>query len=81
MTTCPGCREAEKNPRTHVLYLACLGCEARALAGDDRFREAAAAGAVTQAYRSALQRVFGADWKAGHEAVRGWAERMKEEPR
>jgi hypothetical protein len=74
---CPGCREAESNPMTHVLYLDCRSCEARALAVSRIYEQSAAAGAMTKEYRKSLGQVFGERWKEGHEMVKKWAGRMK----
>ena len=75
---CPGCRLAEKDPTTVIAYAHCLGCDARALANSEMFKESAAAGAMSKPYRKALGQVFGERWKDGHAMVKQWAEKMKE---
>lgn len=81
MNACVGCRLAESDPHTHVVYMACRSCDARSLATWPEFRESVAAECITPAYRSALQRVFGQGWKEAHTEVRRWAERMKSTPK
>lgn len=76
--SCPGCREARSNPRTHVMYLGCEGCESRALACSHPYEESSKAGAMTREYRKALGSVFGERWKDGHTMVKRWAEKMKD---
>lgn len=38
--SCHGCREAETNPHTHILYMGCDSCEARALAKTQEAKDA-----------------------------------------
>lgn len=46
------------------------------LAHSPAMAESAKAEALLPAYRSALQHLFGEDWKEGHERVKKWAERL-----
>lgn len=74
--SCWGCTEFEAG-HTGSYSAGCRECGARALAQSHEHFESAQAGAMTPRYRSALQRVFGAEWKRGHERVKAWSERLK----
>jgi hypothetical protein len=74
--TCQPCAEAETNPGVHSFTAGCLECSARALAHGPIYWAAAKADALTPAYRSALQALAGADWKACHERVKYYAGRI-----
>lgn len=76
--TCEACQRAQINPRTGMYQADCMECTARALANSPQFFDAMKAEAMTPAYRDALQAAFGQDWKAGHERVKHWAQRIKE---
>lgn len=70
---CPDCTAAETAPRRDAYSAGCLGCEARALA---------ATGAhllEREQYREAVRKVFGDRAQAGHEAVKVWVLRMRQE--
>lgn len=47
------------------------------LAHSPAMAESAKAEALMPAYRSALQHLFGEDWKEGHERVKRWAEKLR----
>lgn len=73
---CWGCEQFKVGSRGS--YSAdCKECAARSLAQSPEHFESAQAGAMTPRYRSALQRVFGVEWKQGHERVKAWSERLK----
>lgn len=73
--TCPACQEAERNPLTGMYQSGCLECSARALSHGPAYFDAARSDSMTPAYRDALQATFGENWRAGHEAVKAWAQR------
>lgn len=77
MSTCTACTEARANAWSGAYRADCLECSARALSHSPTHFAAAQAGAITPAYRDALQAVFGDDWKAGHERAKAWASRRK----
>lgn len=72
MPDCPGCREAERDPRTVIKYLGCMACDARAVADTPEFRDATARREMTPAYRRVLHRTFGRNWQQGHELAKQW---------
>lgn len=76
--SCKACELAESDPRKDMLHKGCMSCEARALASIGAHVESTEAGAMTPRYRSVLERLFGDDWKKGHELVRKWAKRIAE---
>lgn len=75
--SCTACTEAKVNAWSGAYRADCLECSARALSHSPTHFAAAQAGAITPAYRDALQAVFGDDWKAGHERAKAWASRRK----
>lgn len=77
--TCWGCTDWQNGG--HGYTAGCPECAARALATSPGYFEAAQANAITPRYRAALQQTYGADWRAGHERVREWAERINKERR
>ena len=76
MSECFACAIAKVNPRAARFDAGCSECSARALAGDPRFHAATQSNTITPAYRAALQAVFGAGWKEGHERIKEWAKKM-----
>lgn len=76
--SCKACELAERDPRKDMLHKGCMSCEARALASIGAHVESAEAGAITPRFRAVLERLFGEDWKQGHELVRKWAKRIAE---
>lgn len=75
MTDCSHCARAKHNP-IYGGVTTCLECRARAIANDKHYQLAAEAGAILPDYRAALLEAFGEDWKAGHEMVKAWAEKI-----
>lgn len=72
--SCPACTEAMRSPHSGMFQADCQDCTARALAHSPICFEAAQAGAITPAYRDALQFAFGEDWIAGHARVKRWVD-------
>lgn len=77
VATCEPCTRAEANPRSGIYQTGCKECESRMLAHSPAMAESAKAEALLPAYRSALQHLFGEDWKEGHERVKRWAEKLR----
>ncbi len=76
--TCPSCARAHTDARCAMYHAGCRGCSIRALANGPPFFEAARAGQITPAYRTALVALLGdEDWMAGHQAVKAEHERLK----
>ena len=73
---CESCTRAATNPRTGWFNADCPECAARALAGGPEHFESKRDKRITPAYRAALEAVFGDAWKAGHERVKAWAQRL-----
>jgi hypothetical protein len=76
--TCAICIEAQSQPRSATFAPGCESCQARALAVIGAHEESAAAGSMTEQYRTALGQVFGERWKQGHELVKEWAGRLRQ---
>lgn len=76
-TGCEPCAIAATNVETGRFNPGCYECNARALAGGPLYHASVKAGAMTSNYRAALQSMFGANWKHGHERAKHWAERVK----
>ena len=77
MSNCQDCKAAEAG-RWHAYKTGCQSCQARMLATGEEARKSQATGVMTDAYRSWLQRVFGENWREGHEEVRRWDSIMSE---
>lgn len=75
--TCPSCEAAIQNPASGLLHAGCPGCMACSLAKGPEWAAARAASAMPPQYRTALQRVFGKDWREGHERVKHWDAALK----
>jgi len=75
---CPACADAEGNPMSGHFIAKCKECSARAVAGGPTFFEVAKAKAVTPEYARLMKSIFGEEWKAHHERVKAWAQRMAE---
>jgi len=76
--TCRSCASAEQQPDLDEFSSGCMSCSGRALAVTGAHLESLALGAITAAYRGALEKIFGADrWRQGHELVKGWGEKLK----
>jgi len=75
--SCPDCAAAQTNPHHGGLHASCQGCQVRALASSPGFWESGESGALTPAYRAALESVFGAGWSAGHERVKAEHKRLQ----
>lgn len=74
--SCQHCTAAEADP-THAGYRGnCQECAARSLANGPLFHASQQAGAITPAYRKALDRAFAGDAKTGHERVKAWAAKI-----
>jgi hypothetical protein len=79
--TCPGCIEAEANPRTVIKYMGCLSCDARSVAESDEAKK-------RQADPGALQALMRNVWKNQADYMRArpivwsWIQRLEalEEP-
>jgi hypothetical protein len=79
---CPACADAEAHPRTSGMYRRdCLECAARMLAHAPQHFESRKAGVMTNAYRDALQHIFGNDWLAGHARVKAWSAKVSPDGR
>lgn len=74
--TCKECTDAEADPTRDGFKTHCRSCEARALASIGAHIESSELRAITPQYRATLERIFGEDWKAGHELVRTWGQRI-----
>lgn len=74
---CKDCTAAEANPLSPLYRAGCLQCTARMLAHSPARWSAVQAGAITPAYRDALQAAFGQDWKQGAAWVKVWADRIQ----
>lgn len=76
MSDCPGCREAENNPNTHVLYSGCDECEARALAKTQEAKDAMLG--HPQALQAAMRKLFPTKerYLAARIAVYKWHKRI-----
>ncbi len=74
--TCSACTIAKVNPCTGRFNAGCKDCDARALAHGPGFFQSGRDGALSHAYRQALRTTFGEGWKAAHETVKQWAERI-----
>jgi hypothetical protein len=72
--TCKACTEALKSPHSGMYHADCQDCTARMLAHSPICFDAAKAGAITPAYRDALQNAFGSDWLEGHARVKRWVD-------
>ena len=70
MTGCESCAKADETGIPGFLDRACLDCAARSLANGPLYFESARDGKPSDEYKAALVRVFGADWKRGHQRVR-----------
>jgi hypothetical protein len=74
---CPACAAAESTPNRDGLERDCRGCTARALAATGAHLESEQRGGITPQYRAALEKLFGAGWREGHELVKGWACKLR----
>lgn len=75
---CDACASAETQPDRDEFRRDCRSCVARALAATGAHIESAAKGGITQQYRGALGKLFGADkWREGHELVKVWASKIR----
>lgn len=75
--TCPACRAWEERPLCGAYNAACKECSARMLATTQEHWQSRRTRQMTPEYKDALRRAFGADWQAGHQRVKAWAERME----
>ena len=74
---CEACTTSEADPLNDAHWQAgCIGCEARALASIGAHVESLDRRALTPAYHSALERLFGQRWEEGHRLVKAWHERI-----
>ncbi len=71
--TCTACADFAANRLSGSYRKGCLECDARQLAQSPLFWESSKAGNITQAYRSALDKIFGKDWLIGHANVKRYA--------
>lgn len=70
--TCTACAAAEADPQTGRYNAHCDACTVRAVAQSPQHFESRKAGQITPGYRAMLEKLFGADWQAGHERVKVW---------
>lgn len=75
--TCPACQRADTEPNTGMIQAGCPGCTARELARSPQYFQSERAGAFTPAYRKALERAYGENWKEGHAQAKEWAARLR----
>ena len=75
--SCEHCTEAQTDANWPGYQARCRGCQVRALANGPAFFESAQAQRITPAYRAALEKLFGGDWRASHREVRAEYERLK----
>lgn len=75
--SCPNCVQAVAKPHWPGYTGTCRGCTLRAMANSPAFFTATQAAAITPAYRSALQAMFGEEWQEAHQEVKAEAERLK----
>jgi len=76
--TCPNCTEAARRPEWPGYTAACKGCAARGIANGPEFHRSRKDGSLTPSYTSALYSIWGEDWRAGHEAVKAAAEKLRQ---
>lgn len=74
--TCEHCTAAQTNPHWPGYQAKCRGCTVRALATGPAFFNANQDKKITTAYRQALQKLLGDDWKAAHTEVRAEFDRL-----
>lgn len=79
MSACEACTAYERNPLSGAYIASCLNCQIRSIASGPAFFEAQRTGVISKPYRDALERAFAGDWRAGHEAVKGWVKKLKGE--
>lgn len=75
--TCANCTQALTKAHWPGFTADCRGCQLRALASSPTFFAATQAGAMTAAYRSALQALFGEDWRRAHDEVKAEHARLQ----
>lgn len=77
---CPACDDFARNRLSGSYQTGCNNCTARHLSQSPAFAESAKNGNISQAYRAALDKAFGADWLAGHAEVKRFAGLVKGAP-
>lgn len=75
--TCAACEMALTDRLCALYHADCLGCQTRMLAQSPGFWRSRQAGALTTAYRDALEKVFGGDVAGGHARVKAEFERLE----
>lgn len=75
--TCQDCTQAQTDKHWPIYQADCRGCKVRSLAYGPAYFTAMQANAMTPGYRSALQSLFGEDWKKAHEEVKTEFERQR----
>lgn len=75
--SCPDCTNAATDATWGGYHANCHGCKVRALANGPGFWESGRSGALTPGYRAALESIFGAAWRAGHEKVKAEHARLQ----
>lgn len=75
--TCFFCIEFDRNPGFDQYKSGCISCSTRSIASSPAYQERAKDAPIEGKYRAALERAFHGDWKAGHELVERFAERLK----
>ncbi|WP_395055206.1 hypothetical protein [Polaromonas sp.] len=78
--TCAACQDFARNRHSGSYRTGCPDCTARHLSQSPAFAESAKNGSITQAYRAALDKAFGADWLTGHAEVKRFAGLVKGAP-
>lgn len=75
--TCPDCQKAQTIKHWGGYHANCHGCKVRSLACGPAYFTAMQANAMTPGYRSALQVMFGENWKQAHEEVKAEHQRLQ----
>lgn len=75
--TCANCTQTQTKAHWPGFTAECRGCQLRALASSPTFFAATQAGAMTAAYRSALQALFAEAWREAHEEVKAEHARLQ----
>lgn len=76
--TCPNCSRAAIRADWPGYTANCRECMARGIANGPDFWRSRQDGTLRPEYSAALRSIWGEDWRAGHEAVKLAAARLKE---
>ena len=77
--TCTYCEKADRQPDYPLYQANCKGCVVRAFACGYPFWQSKRDSALSPAYMSALKAAFGDQWKDGHEQVKAFAAKKREQ--